>query len=151
MYVVCRGGGVSWAVVEKEEGDYALVPGSYIYLELAEVSQVKLISFVMCPFFGQAVKVHKKTKTNLAHKPYVSHVRALALTRFSTSSHELLDLDWGGGSRLLPGKTLDVVSIQSILCCLRVVFNAFQAKMLLTHIPHSMTRSIEAPKPKRCA
>lgn len=37
VYVVGRGGGVGWAVVEKEDGDNALVPESY--LELVEASR----------------------------------------------------------------------------------------------------------------
>lgn len=37
VYVICRGGGVGWAVVEKEDGGHALVPESY--LELVEASR----------------------------------------------------------------------------------------------------------------
>ena len=35
--VICRGGGVGWAVIEKEDGGHALVPESY--LELVEASR----------------------------------------------------------------------------------------------------------------
>ena len=35
--VICRGGGVGWAVVEKEDGSHALVPESY--LELVDASR----------------------------------------------------------------------------------------------------------------
>ena len=37
VHVICRGGGVGWAVVEKEDGGHALVPESY--LELVEASR----------------------------------------------------------------------------------------------------------------
>ena len=42
VYAVCRGGGVGWVTAEKENGDHALVPGSYIQVTAACIRNLNM-------------------------------------------------------------------------------------------------------------